>query len=220
MKNKTALFALAVIVALTAAGTAWVYPRLPATLVTHWGVHGAPNGTMGRAWGAWLPVGLMVFIAALLWTVPYIDPRRQNYKAFRPLYNLFVVGMAIFMAYVQALSLAWNLGYRFSIARGLSPALGLLFIGLAALLRAARPNWFVGIRTPWTLSSPTVWHKTHQWGARAFFLAGVATLAGAVWEPALWLGVGFAVVSAVGLVAYSALAYEREQHSPTPPQND
>jgi len=220
MKNKTALFALVAVAGLTAAGTAWVYPQLPAVVVTHWNVRGAPNGTMSRAWGAWLPMGLMVGLAALLWVVPYIDPRRQNYAAFRKVYNLFVVGMVVFLAYVQALSLAWNLGYHLPLAQMLAPALGGVFLAVGRLLQAARPNWFVGIRTPWTLSSPSVWRKTHRVGVWVFFLAGVVMFAGAMWEPALWVSVGLVGMGSLAVVVYSWAAYERERRSAPPPSRD
>ena len=211
MSNKAALGWMAAILAAMIAVTAVAYPHLPAVMTTHWGINGQPNGTMSRFLGAWMVPLLSIGLAALLWVVPAIDPRRRNYAAFRTTYNAFVVGMVAFLAYVDFISLAWNLGYRLPIGRALAPALGAIFVASGWLIRKARPNWFVGIRTPWTLSSPTVWEKTHRLAAPAFMVSGLVTALGALWEPLMWLGVVLVLAAAVGVVIYSYLAYEDEQ---------
>ncbi len=211
MSNKAALGWMAAILAAMIAVTAVAYPHLPAVMTTHWGANGQPNGTMSRFWGAWMVPLLSVGVAALLWAVPAIDPRRRNYATFRTTYNAFVVGIVAFLAYVDFISLAWNLGYSVPIGRALAPALGAIFLASGWLLRKARPNWFVGIRTPWTLSSPTVWEKTHRLAAPAFMASGLVTALGVLWEPFMWLGVALVLVAAVGVVVYSYFAYEAEQ---------
>jgi uncharacterized membrane protein len=211
MSNKAALGWMAAILAAMIAVTAVVYPHLPAVMATHWGANGQPNGSMPRFWGAWMVPLLSIGLAALLWAIPAIDPRRRNYAAFRTTYNAFVVGVVAFLAYVDCISLAWNLGYRLPIGRALAPALGVIFAASGWLLRKARSNWFVGIRTPWTLSSPTVWEKTHRLAAPAFMAAGAVTALGVFWEPLMWLGVLLVVAAAVGAVVYSYFAYEAEQ---------
>lgn len=211
MSNKAALGWMAAILAAMIAVTAVVYPHLPAVMTTHWGINGQPNGSMSRFWGAWMVPLLSVGVAALLWLTPSIDPRRQNYAAFRTIYNAFVVAVVAFLAYADFTTLAWNLGYRLPVGKTLAPALGAIFIAAGALLRKARPNWFVGIRTPWTLSSPAVWEKTHRLAAPAFMASGLITVLGVFWEPLMWLGVALVLVAAVGVVVYSYFAYEAEQ---------
>ncbi len=211
MSNKAALGWMAAILAAMIAVTAVAYPHLPAVMTTHWGANGQPNGTMSRFWGAWMVPLLSVGVAALLWAVPAIDPRRRNYATFRTTYNAFVVGIVAFLAYVDFISLAWNLGYPVPIGRALAPALGAIFLASGWLLRKARPNWFVGIRTPWTLSSPTVWEKTHRLAAPAFMASGLVTALGVFWEPLMWVGVAAVLVAAMGVVVYSYFAYEAEQ---------
>ncbi len=211
MNNKTAFWSVVALLAAMVVATAAVYNRLPAMIVTHWGAEGTPNGEMPRVWGALLPLLLAAGLAVLLWLLPLIDPRRRNYAAFRSTYNAFVVGVVAFIAYVDFFMLAWNLGYRLPLERAIAPALGAVFILAGVLLRKARPNWFVGIRTPWTLSSATVWEKTHRLAAPAFIFSGIVTAAGVFGTPLLLVGIGLVTVSVVLAVVYSYFAYEEEQ---------
>ena len=52
-----------------------------------------------------------------------------------------------------------------------------LFVLLGNYLGKSHPNWFAGVRTPWTLSSDYAWEKTHRWAGRLFVLTGFGTLA-------------------------------------------
>lgn len=211
MKTKTAFWWIVGIVALMVVVSAAVYSRLPAVMATHWGANNSPNGTMPRFWGVAFPILLTVGVAALLWIVPYIDPRRRNYEAFRSTYNAFVVGLVVFLAYLDFLMLAWNLGYQVPIGRAIAPAVGLVFVGAGVLVQKAQPNWFVGIRTPWTLSSPTVWEKTHKLAAPFIILGGIVTAFGVFWVPLVWVGIVLLVLALGGVVVYSYFAYEAEQ---------
>jgi uncharacterized membrane protein len=95
--------------------------------------------------------------------------------------------------------------------RMLAPAVGLLFVGIGVLLRGARRNWFMGIRTPWTLMSEEVWDRTHKVGSRLFLISGALAALGALtggWL-ALALTVAPVMVSAVYLVYYSQREYQR-----------
>ncbi len=211
MKTKTARVWIAVILTAMILGAAWAYPHLPETMTIHWGLHNQPNGTAPRWLGAWALPGVSVLLLVVLWwLVPVVDPRRENYAVFRPVYNAFVVGLLAVLAYLDALTLLWNLGYPVPISRALAPALGGVFFLTGVLLRTAQPNWFVGIRTPWTLSSPTVWHKTHQLAAPLFMASGIVTAFGVFWEPLLWVGVALVLLVSVFVIGYSYWAYEAE----------
>ena len=90
---------------------------------------------------------------------------KANIAKFRGAFNLFIVFMTLFLMYVQGLTLAWNLGFtHFKMSKSLLPAVGLLFIMIGFMIRKAKRNFFIGIRTPWTLSSDKVWDETHRVG--------------------------------------------------------
>ena len=142
-------------------------------MASHWGVNDQVNGTMSRFWGAFLMPLMSLAMLGLFLLIPAIDPLKANIAQFRGPFNLFIVLMIVFLTYVHGLTIAWNLGYTgFQMSTALLPAMGLLFIFVGYMLAKAKRNFFIGIRTPWTLSSDTVWDKTHALGSKLFIASG------------------------------------------------
>lgn len=185
-------------------------PELSDPLVTHWNAAGEPDGTMSKTLGlAFVPV-LSAALVVLLAVVPRIDPLGENVDAFRAAYDWFVVAFAGFMFVLQAGILAFNLGYEFDFALLVLGSVAVLFYGVGALLTRAEPNWFVGIRTPWTLSSETVWERTHELGGRLFELTAVVSLIGLFFEDyAVYFLVVPALLTAAITTVYSYYLSER-----------
>lgn len=191
-------------------------PDLPAELVTHWNAAGEPDGRMDTTTGLLvIPVvtaGLLVLLAA----IPRIDPLSENIASFRSVYDRFVVVLTLFMTGVHAGIIAFNLGYRFDFTLLVLAGVSGLYYAVGVLLEAAERNWFVGIRTPWTLSSETVWERTHDVGARLFKLSAIVGLLGLAAGPyAIYFVVVPALVTAVLSVGYSYYLYERLDETPT-----
>ncbi len=153
-----------------------LWPRLPDPIASHWNATGEVNGYMPRVWGVVLMPLLMLGMLGLFLLLPQIDPLRENLQPFRPVYNLFIFFLILFLCYIDLLTLLWNVGYQLAMDRALPPAISLLFLSIAYMLRHAPRNWFIGIRTPWTLSSDRVWEKTHRLGAVLFVLCGLLSL--------------------------------------------
>jgi uncharacterized membrane protein len=93
----------------------------------------------------------------------------------------------------------------------LSPALAILFYYTGILIENAKRNWFIGIRTPWTMSSDKVWDKTHKIGGKLFKIAGVFTLLAIFFES---FAVFFIVVPVISIsiytIVYSYFEYKKE----------
>ena len=155
---------------------------------------------------------IMAGITLLLLAIPQIDPLKANIEYFRTDYNLFIVLMNLFMLYVHVLTIAWGLGVRFDMNRAIPPAFGLLFFFIGVLLGKARRNYMIGIRTPWTLASETVWDKTHRLGGLLFKICGGLALAG-VFFPAYtyWFVLLPVLAAALWLMIYSYFLYRREE---------
>ncbi len=189
-----------------------VYGRLPQRVPSHWNLHGQVDGWMEKPWGALLQPLVATLVLGLLWVLPHIDPRRANLERFaddrRLLFNLLV----LFLAVVQVATLGQALGWPVEVDRVLLASVGLLLVGLGNYLPRIRSNWFMGIRTPWTLSSERVWRDTHRVGGRAFVGAGLVTaLAALLPTPLRAWAAGVAVAVAVVLpLVYSYVAWRRE----------
>jgi len=208
----TTIIVLVLIIGATLAGIL-LWNRLPDPMASHWDVNDQVNGYMSRFWGVFMMPLVLLGMFLIFLIIPRIDPLKANIAQFRETFNLFIAFMVGFMTYVHALTLLWNLGYtNFGIGNAILPAIGLLFIVVGSLLRKAKRNFFIGIRTPWTLSSDTVWEKTHQLGSVLFMISGVLAVIGGFigGNTAFWMLIIPLIGSTVFLLVYSYVLYERE----------
>jgi len=208
----TTIIVLVLIIGATLAGIL-LWNQLPDPMASHWEANDQVNGYMSRFWGVFMMPLVLLGMFLIFLIIPRIDPLRANIAQFRETFNLFIAFMVGFMTYVHALTLLWNLGYtNFGIGNAILPAIGLLFIVVGSLLRKAKRNFFIGIRTPWTLSSDTVWEKTHQLGSVLFMISGVLAVIGGFigGNTAFWMLIIPLIGSTVFLLVYSYVLYERE----------
>jgi uncharacterized membrane protein len=208
----TTIIVLILIAAATLAGLL-LWKRLPDPMASHWNVNDQVDGYMPRFWGVLLLPLITLGMVALFLVVPSIDPLKANIAQFREAFNLFIVLIVGFMIYLYGLTLAWNLGYQdFRMSGAMLPALGLLFLFIGFMMRQARRNFFIGIRTPWTLSSDAVWNETHRVGAVLFMISGVLAFIGGLFggATAFWFLFAPIIGSTIFLLVYSYLLYRRE----------
>ena len=205
MSNKATLIVFLAGIALAVIGGMIVYPMLPDQIASHWNAAGQVDDYMPKFWGVFLlPIVLAVMFLFYI-IIPKIDPYRANIESFRKYYNLMWVVIAAFLFYVFKLMIIWNLGYRFDFALMMVPALAAFLYFLGWLLEKSKRNWFVGIRTPWTLSDDGVWEKTHQLGGKLFRAAAVFSLIGLFFRDSAIAIVVIAVP--MGLVAIVTVVY-------------
>jgi len=176
MKTKTTIWINLAIILISILAGAYFWKDLPNEMASHWNVNDQVDGTMSKFWGTFILPIMLVGISLLLLAVPEIDPLKQNIAEFRPTFNLFITMITIFFAYVYALSIVWNLGIQFKMSQMILPGIGIIFIGSGYLISKAKRNYFIGIRTPWTLANDVVWDKTHAVGGKLFVAAGIITL--------------------------------------------
>lgn len=208
--------AIALVLILTAVITLSVYPMMPDVVASHWNAAGDMDGTMPKFWGLILIPLLMYGFCALLMVLPRIDPLRNNYQKFQDSYEGFILVFAAFLFIIQLQIILWGRGIHLSPNLTFPVMIGVLFICIGFLLEHAEPNWFVGIRTPWTLSSDSVWKKTHQKGAKLFKLAGVVSMIGILAGMFAWLFILIpALAVALYTVVYSYTEFKKEQAAGT-----
>jgi uncharacterized membrane protein len=171
---------------ITAAAVAvsiWAYPRLPESVPTHWNMRGQPDGYSSRLFAVIsMPVALLV-LTAVFQILPRIDPRGANYAKFQATYWVLVNGVLGLLFALHVMVLAVGLGAGVNVPQAIGIGAGLLFMLLGNYLGRVEPNWFMGIRTPWTLSSETVWRKTHRTAAWLFVAGGLAVVVLGVFRP-------------------------------------
>ena len=203
------------IVAAAIVASVAVYPNLPLSVPTHWDSVGRPNGWSSRLWGAWVMPILLVAIWAFMRVLPIIDPRGSNYAKFGGAFEAIIVSTMLFLFGLHIIILRAALGYPVAVERVVPVGIGILLVVIGNLLPRARPNWFVGIRTPWTLSSDRVWEKTHRVGGRVFVAGGILIVLGALlmaqWAQVVLLAVTMFCTAIV--LIYSYLEWKREQSS-------
>lgn len=185
-------------------------PQLPEEMAINFDAAGEPNGYAQAETYLFGSVLLGAGIAALFAVVPRIDPLGDNIARFQTTYDMVAVATLLFYAYVHGLVLASNLGFEFSLVQALVPAMAGLYLVVAVVVWRAEQNWFVGIRTPWTLSDERVWERTHQRTAPLFVVAAVVSLGGVfVPEYGIYLATAPVTVVALWSILYSFVVYER-----------
>lgn len=193
-----------------------VFRQLPDPMPTHWNVRGEVDGYSSRAVGAFLMPLIMIAIAALIPVLPKIDPRGGNYEKFDTAYFTIMNATITVMLVIHAFTLAAALGMSVSIGRMVPAAIGLLFVVIGNILPRVRPNWMVGLRNPWTLSSDRVWERTHRVGGYLMLGLGVLLLLSSPFAPsiaAFVLILGGTIAVVLGITIYSYVLWKQEKRA-------
>ena len=196
-----------------AVASIYFYNHFPDKVPTHWNFAGQADGHSSRAVGAFALPGMLIGFYLMFLTLPLLDPKKERYQQFKKVYHVIKGLIIIFMATIYTAASLTVLGYNVPINKIVPFLVGGLFILLGNYFGKIKPNWFLGIRTPWTLSSEEVWNQTHRLGGKAFVLGGVSImfipLFPAFLFPWLLLGVVFSI--SLGPIVYSYILYKREE---------
>ncbi|MDE8675412.1 SdpI family protein [Priestia aryabhattai] len=195
---------------------AWLValPHLPATMPIHWGANGEADGFATKINAMILTVGIMVLIYFIIAFVPRIDPRKENYKYFSKTYNILLNAVLLLFFFVNMSTILQGLGYNVPMSYIAPIMAGLVFIIIGNYLQRVRSNYFMGIRTPWTLSNENVWKKTHRLSGKLFFIGGLLILISAFLPDGyksviMW---GSIVLCVAIPYLYSYVAYKKEMN--------
>lgn len=191
-----------------------VWNQLPDIVPTHFGPSGKPDA-YGPKWTLTILSAVSIGVYFLLRYVPQLDPR-LNKASLSEHYPKLVLLIVTFLALVHCLviraSLSEMAGESFTTI--ILVGVFLLFAGIGNYFNNIKSNYFVGIRTPWTLESETVWRKTHQLAAKLYFGMGLLGAFVVIWLPELWKlfwALGLIFGSTIWIVAYSYRVYQQEK---------
>jgi uncharacterized membrane protein len=182
------------------------YSQLPESIITHWNAQGIGNGTGPRMTVFLIPfVSLGLF--ALFYFIPKIEPKKNIYK-FKSQYTGFMNVILLFMLFFNGITIAINMGMKLNLNRFLALATGIQFYFFGVYLEHAKQNWFIGIRTWWTLSNEIVWDRTHKIGSKLFKACGIIALAGVLIPQIAIILILLPILSvAIYLIYYSQKEY-------------
>ena len=200
--------AAAVILAVFA-GTVVAYPHLPATVPIHWDARGHVNG-WGPKWSLFIfGPGLIAFMVLLFSVLPWLSPKKFEIDSFRATYLYIMIVVVAMLAYIHILVLCAALGVTLDMTRAIEGGICLLIALLGNVMGKVRRNFFVGIRTPWTLANEQVWNATHRFAAKTLFAGGVIGLLAVILRAAFWAPMAAILVGALVPAIYSLVIYKQ-----------
>jgi uncharacterized membrane protein len=174
--NKYYLVAVLLILAALVA-TAAVYPQLPERVATHWGIDNRPNGYSPK-WALFLiGPGLMMLLLVLFRFLPWLSPKQWEVDSFRTTYLQVMLIVIALMGYLYGATLWAGMTGSANVGRAIVGGVCLLLALLGNLLGKVRRNFYIGVRTPWTLANERVWNATHRFAAKTFVVGGLTGLA-------------------------------------------
>ena len=132
----------------------------------------------------WLLFALGLIFAVLFDFLPKIDPKRENYQRFGKYYDLFAITIIIFLDIVEAVMLIeCFVPYTIPVGKVVIILLSIILMITGNLMPKVKTNFYMGIKTPWTLSNSDVWNKTHRLGGRIMFIVGVVSMLSGLFMP-------------------------------------
>ncbi|OFY87586.1 MAG: hypothetical protein A3F72_05615 [Bacteroidetes bacterium RIFCSPLOWO2_12_FULL_35_15] len=150
--------------------------QFPDKIPTHFNFSGEPDDYSDKLQGVLLMPGINILLYFLFLVLPVIDPSRKNYGLFQDKYKIIRIVLHLFFAFAFFLNAFYALGYNFNISFLIIYSTLVLFLILGNYLGNIRHNYFIGIRTPWTLANEKVWTKTHRFAAKIWVVATLITM--------------------------------------------
>ena len=215
--NKKFLLSQAAIILAPVLAALYFWDALPDQIPRHYNIHGEVDAYASKGFVFFLPA-INLVLALILNVIPKIDPRSENFAKFRPVYNGIVLGLLAFMSTLSLSEIFTQAGVTFirpmQTVHLLGYLLGLLFIVLGIYMKDIEPNYFVGVRTPWTLENAEVWRRTHRFSGKLFVAAGLALVGlRIIASTAVFFAGMTAVILGVTLVCvvYSYMEFQKEK---------
>ena len=186
------------------------WDKFPDQIAIHFNMSGEPNGYGGKIEGLFLMPVINIGMYFLFIVLPKIDPRKANYALFADKYRIIRIVLHVFFTFSFFVNSFYALGYHFNM--GLIVLYGVLglFLVLGNYMGNVRPNFFVGVRTPWTLSNEEVWVKTHRLTAKVWVVGSLAMMIVLPFVPHLeTMFLIFIAIICVVPIAYSYIIYKK-----------
>lgn len=168
---------ISVLIGLGITATAFVagllmHPLMPERMPMHWNAAGQVDRYGSRAEALYLTPVLTLFILLLLWGLPKLSPKGKGVEAFQSQYDSIALTVIGFMGVIHLVVLTASF-QKFNVGGLIIGAVSFLFMVIGNVLGKTTRNYWMGIRTPWTLESDSVWEKTHRMAAKTMVGGGL-----------------------------------------------
>jgi uncharacterized membrane protein len=193
----------------------YIWNELPAEVPIHWNLEGEIDGYGKKGTLVLVPIMLPLLIYIMLSIIPKIDPKNRLNQMGDKLQNLKLIltlcmsVLALFIIYSSKNQSFTNQNYPIL-------GMGVLFAVIGNYFQAIKPNYFFGIRTPWTLESEVVWKETHKLAGKMWLLGGIIVIfSSLVFERQFNFNVFLTVMAIIALVpmVYSYIKFNSEKKS-------
>lgn len=202
--------------------SAWAWGRAPDRVPVHWDFHGNVDRYGSKAEGLLIGPAVSVGVYLLMLFIPLIDPGRRNYRKFEQTYHSLRLLVLLMMLAISGIASMAAAGHQVDVGTWIVTAIGALFIAIGNMMGKIRPNFFVGVRTPWTLTSKRSWVKTHRVAGWVFIGSGILFLV-AAWVHQTWAFIAALAVNmagVIGAVVYSYLVWRSDPDRSFPLANE
>lgn len=209
--NYKIIISLGLIVVITWIVAFWYEPKLPEKIPSHWNASGEIDGYMDKPWGVYMFPIISTVTTLLMMFLPQVAPKGFKLGSGQSVYEIIVLVLAIFMLGTMVLVFEAGMNDHVDMNQWVLVGMGGLFIIIGNYIAKVPKNFFLGIRTPWTLASDEVWYKTHRFGSWTFVLSGIlALLGGLLHWPMEWMIGGFIGAALIPFL-YSLVIYKQAE---------
>ncbi len=207
----TRLYSIATIllIVLVFGVTSYVYPKMPEQVPVHWNLEGKVDDYGDKSWATFLLPGVMILILGLMKGLPWLSPKPFAVDSFRRTYEFVMFLTACLFAYIHVL-LLWSMFHEdVDTSRPFLAGLFLFFALLGNVLGKVKRNFWIGIRTPWTLANECVWNDTHRLAARIFVVVGVIGFLTTIAGVTPVFAIALLIIGVLITAGYSLALYKR-----------
>ncbi|RIV44016.1 SdpI family protein [Flagellimonas pelagia] len=193
----------------------YVWNQLPEQVPLHYNLKGEVDRYGDKSELIMIPILLPLLIYLIFLAVPYIDPKKQiqkmgnKYDTLKLILTTFMSALALFIIYTAKNQTLTNPNIIFLI-------IGLLYLIFGNYFKTIKANYFIGIRTPWTLESESIWKETHKLGGKVWFVGGLLVIVcSLLLDKEINAKVFLAITIIIALIpiVYSYLLYRKEKQT-------
>ncbi|CAN5247837.1 SdpI family protein [soil metagenome] len=188
----------------------YFWSAIPEIIPIHYNIHNEPNDWAPKSWGMFLIPVISLVVTLVLLAVPKLDPK-GNIDKFIGVYRGIVIATATFMTALTCMEVLRHVGYPVP-DNSIQLGVVVLFAFIGNVMLKLKPSFFVGIRTPWTLSNDEVWRRTHRLGGYLWVFASLLMIPVVLLTPVEiypYIFLGYVAIISIIPIAYSAILYFR-----------